>query len=288
MMVRHGWVFALLFILSLGCGGSASKSDKPDPRLSINKSTDKPQPRGRKKPAKPKKLPEPAELKKPANPLIEATDEAGVIRGVVRWKGTLPPAPKAGVVRVNGRDVGVEPANPVQVEKETGGMANVLVWLDKAPADDAAPSPEVVRLTQSRGAFVPHVQIVPVGSRLQMRTADDEADFQGTGPTRFSRSLRRGESAEVKLTEPGLIVVKSEDRPWMAPASIRVMAHSVHAVTGRDGSFKLPKLKAGEYQVTLWHEGWIDEKRPAGKPVQVRATVKVSDEKGARIQWTLP
>lgn len=227
---------------------------------------------------------------RPANPLVKRADgQAGVLRGEVRWKGPVPP-PLAKAddcfVVVNDQRVAVPPPPPVKVDPASQGVADVLVWLAKPPADAERPDPAALRLTQSRGAFSPRVQVAPVGSTLQLRTLDDAADFQGG--VQFRKLVKRGEPAQVSLARPGLIVVRSEDRPWVLPAHVRVLPHAYHAVTGPDGTFELPKVPPGKYHLAMWHPGWKeDPTKMRIEPVKAVAVVTVDAAHGAAVRWEL-
>lgn len=223
----------------------------------------------------------------PLNPLVSPTQEQGILRGEVVWKGAIPTATAKSeecFVDRNGGKVAVTPPLPVSVDATTGGVADVMVWLTKPPAKSEPPVPSSVRLMQSNGVFRQAAQFVPPGTILRLRTTDDGADFQGSGTVRFSKFLRRGEAGQVTLDRPGLVTIRSASHPWMTPAHVRVLEHEYHAITGTDGKCDLPRLPTGEYQVVLWHG-------TAGTdctPVQTTARVKIDDKSGAKIRWTLP
>src|SRR5438128_2324682 len=80
----------------------------------------------------------------------------------------------------------------VQVDPLLGGLANVVVYLQKAPAEAAPFHPERASLVQTRGRFEPHVQVVARESKVRLRTTDDTADFQFSGAASFARGLARG------------------------------------------------------------------------------------------------
>jgi hypothetical protein len=235
----------------------------------------------------------------PANPRVTANQEAGVIGGAVRWSGALPvsapaPHPEDLFVIINGNKVSVRPTPRLQVDPESKGVANAAVWLLQAPAfpqGEGVPAPtEPVRLTQRGGHFVPHVLVTRQGAELQMGTSDDEADFQTSGAASVSVRLRRGQMRSLALPRGGLIEIRSESRPWMTPATVHVLGHGYHAVTGPDGRFRLPAVPSGEYDVILWHEGWSsgDPKNlGAIEPVRARVRINLERGQGAAVEWLL-
>jgi hypothetical protein len=313
MKLRHGLAFALLLPLAgaaglcglAGCGGSPS----PSPRAvrdadKAAKERDKgtaarPEEKPKGKPADQGTAARPPDGgKKPpprANPSVEPVKGGdGVIRGAVTWEGEVPPdggtAPAADrAVLRGGKKVHVTPTPRVVVDPKSKGLANVVAWLVKPPAGAAPFPPEGVALKQSLGNFEPHLAFAGVRSELRLRTADDTASFELSGANSLSRTLRPGEEARVRL-RPGLVVVRSGDHPWMTPACVHVLDHTFSAVSAADGSFTLPKVPPGEYEVWLWHEGWVssDPGHPGEREaVRVKVPVKVGEGDGAVIRWAL-
>jgi hypothetical protein len=210
--------------------------------------------------------------------------EAGVLSGVVRWTGVVPaeePLAQALFVSVGGTKVPVKALPRLQVHEPDGGVGGVAVWLVKPPDATALP-PEPIHLTQSHGHYHPHIQVVRQGGQLELRSADDKANFQGSGAASFSARLDRGGRLSFTLGQTGLVEVRSELLPGVRPAYIHVLDHSYYAVTDKEGRFHLPNVPPGEYHVVLWHEGW---RSPA--PVRVQVGVKLASGEGAAIQWTL-
>ncbi len=302
MTIRRGLVFAFLLSgLVLGC----SRSSRPDARQVKAPAL---QPKGaegpdKEKPPTPKKPdnPGPEKVKQkarektappppppPENPRKTATAEEGVVRGAVRWKGPVPPVLTSAemLVDVRGRAHAVRPAARVQVDPK-GGLANVVVYVKKAPPTAEPFNPETVTLVQTKGRFEPHVQVVARDSKLRLRTTDDTADFELTGATALERGLARGRAMLVGLNRLGVVTVRSQDRPWIAPAYLHVLDHGHFAVTGGDGNFVLPKLPPGDYEIVLWHEGWAKGKEEA-RPVVRTVPVTVGAGRGVEIQWVLP
>jgi hypothetical protein len=279
-----------VLILAVGCSGSprlARPEVTPGEEELIPPPKQKPSPAGKQPTAS---IPTPSA---PVNPSAAADNEAGVISGVVRWSGAMPGTAPASrpddlSVTVNGRKVSVTPTPRLLIDPESKGVANVAVWLVRAPAfplGEGAPAPpSPVRLTQREGNFVPHVLVARQGTELQLGTGDDEADFQTSGAVAVSVRLTRGQLRSLALSRTGLVEVRSESRPWMTPAFVHVLEHEYHAVTGPDGRFRLPAVPRGEYEIMLWHEGW----RPGAiEPVRARVRINLEQDRGAAVQWLL-
>jgi hypothetical protein len=307
MKLRHALGFALLLAAAAaGCSGSpntgprnVTNADKDRKDNKDKKGTDKGNvsrpregPKGKGKPGDSATKPPPA-----PNPGIEVVkDGDGVIAGVVRWSGPVPAA--AGTARakdmtvlVNGEKVPVVPTPRVAVDPHSKGLSNVVVWLAKPPTDAAPFNPEDLVLRQSRGSFEPHLAVVGRGSRLRLRTADDSATFLVSRQASTARTLMRGQTVTIPLKRTGLVVVRSGEQPWMTPAYIRVLDHTYYAISDGDGNFKLPRVPPGEYEVVLWHEGWVsDDARHPGEhaPLRLEVPVKIGPGQGATIRWTAP
>jgi hypothetical protein len=293
MTIRQGLYGALLAALAAGLG--CSGSSRPDPRRAAPPSEQPPQPKT-SQPAPATQGPRPPVKQAPTPPdnltfiALDGPKDEGVLRGQVRWRGPVPTVEEGATYIVrNRRSVRVTPTPPVQVDPTTGGLANAVVYLKKAPPQAEPYNPDLATLTQSKGRYEPHVQVVARGSKLRLRASDDTADFHLSGEASAYKALARGRSVLLPLRNLGLVLVTSDDRPWMTPAYVFVLDHDYHAVTGEDGRFRLPKLRPGKYELVLWHEGWAGratEGVPA--PIERTLTVELAPGRGAEVNWTLP
>jgi hypothetical protein len=264
MKLRSGLV--LLFGLLIGCSKTSvspapadADKDKPSAILSVAAATSE-----KKTDTLKKGIAKPRE-----NPEIVRTKERGLIRGVVRWEGTepTPPTPR------------------LRIDTATHGIAQTAVWL--VPADRKRKSifpATTVQLSAEQGEYRPHILLAQKGSRVELRTTEDRADFQATGAASFSETLQRGRFSSLSLSTPGLIEVRSQLQPQRLPAYIWVLDSVLGTLTEKDGTFRLPQVSAGEYDLMLWHESWrIDE--PTPQPVRVRLALGADD--GIEVRWTL-
>lgn len=180
----------------------------------------------------------------------------GTISGTVRMEGAAPRLAPLQVTRTP--DVcGQTVPNEEIVSGGGGVLANVVVWIDGiqhgAPAK-ARP----LTLDQQRCRFVPHVSDATVGSSLTLTSADptlhtthalvgDRTIFNVALPVKGMRVTRR-------LDRPGVMRLKCEaGHTWMS-GWIHVFDHPYHAVTGRNGRFRLPDVPPGHYTLKAWHE----------------------------------
>jgi len=182
--------------------------------------------------------------------ITTAPARAGEVQGQVRYAAApAPPAPMP--VTKDSRACGTSvPDESLLVSR--GGLANVVVTLEGAPP---AP-PARARLDQQGCRFVPHVQVAPLGSTLEIANGDpvlhNVHGWLGR-TTRFDVPMpERGVRAPVKLDRPGLIQVRCDVHGWMS--AFVVVAAGPAAVSGADGVFALRDVPPGSYKLTAWHE----------------------------------
>ena len=175
---------------------------------------------------------------------------AGDLRGTVRFQGTPPvlsPLEATKEKALCGESV---PDEAIQVAG--GKLKNVVVVVKGAPV----PAPSKGVLDQRTCRFVPHVQVLPVGSTLDVVNGDptlhnvhgylgQATAFNLAMPSKDARMSRQ-------LRKPGLVVVKCDVHAWMSAYVWVVDAPA--AVTGADGTFSISGIPPGTWEVTAWHE----------------------------------
>jgi len=182
--------------------------------------------------------------------LAPATTPAGDLRGVARFQGAPPPPSRLETTKERAICGDSVPDEAVQV---AGGMLrNVVVIVKGAPA----PAPGKGTLDQRTCRYLPHVQVLPVGSTLEVVNGDptlhnvhgylgQATAFNLAMPSKDSRLARQ-------LKKPGLVVVKCDVHDWMSAYVWVVDAPA--AVTGEDGAYAIAGIPPGTYEVTAWHE----------------------------------
>ncbi|MEY2668557.1 MAG: hypothetical protein RJA59_1195 [Pseudomonadota bacterium] len=194
---------------------------------------------------------------------------AGELRGVVRFQGAPPVLAPLETTKERALCGDSVPDETVQVEG--GKLRNVVVIVKGAPA----PAPGKGVLDQRTCRYVPHVQVLPVGSTLEVVNGDptlhnvhgylgQATAFNLAMPAKDSRLGRQ-------LKKPGLVVVKCDVHAWMSAFVWVVDAPA--AVTGADGSFAIAGIPPGTYEVTAWHETLGERKGTASIPPTGAATL---------------
>ncbi len=162
--------------------------------------------------------------------------------------------------------------------------ANILVYLNKAPAVAVDLSSARFVMDQRNLTFSPHILPVPVGATISFPNNDkvDHNVFSLSRTKKFSLgSYKPGEIKTVRFDKPGFVELRCDVHAEML-AYIMVMKSPYFAVTDTKGQFEIPDLKlmertglrgilnltAGKYFIKTWHE----------KLKTKREAVKLSDE----------
>lgn len=134
-----------------------------------------------------------------------------------------------------------------------------VVWLDPiqgTPALPFAPNGRYTLLQRNR-TFVPHLQVIPVGSVVQFPNADPFFHnvfslFEGK---RFDLGLyEAGSSRSVTFPREGASYIFCNIHPDMS-AVVLALATPLYSIATADGSFVLRGIPPGTYKMHLWIEG---------------------------------
>lgn len=152
------------------------------------------------------------------------------------------------------------------VDKDTGGIANVLVWLanksDEKVAmhpsyDEWATKPETLMVRNCR--FEPHVLLVRTSQEFfKYKVADSighnaKVDFFANLPS--SALVPGNAEAPIGITFPETAPVSFECsiHPWMR-AWILVRDNPYMAASDAEGRIQIKNLPVGEWNFRIWHE----------------------------------
>jgi plastocyanin len=143
------------------------------------------------------------------------------------------------------------------VEVQEGGLANVLVYVKNGLSASAPAPTEPVVIDQQGCAYVPSVVVVQVGQPLKIRNSDKtfhnvHAWPTVNGPFNIAQP-RQGMEVTRTFEKPEVMIpVRCDIHSWMR-ASIAVLPHAFHSLTGRDGTFAVKGLPAGAYEIEAVH-----------------------------------
>ncbi len=137
-------------------------------------------------------------------------------------------------------------------QAEDVGLA--VIWLETGRP--LASAPVKAEITTADKQFSPHVLVVPVGSAVTFPNHDpfNHNVFSLSEEHPFDLGLYgRGETRSVKFERAGIIRIYCNVHPQMS-ALVVVRDNPYYAQPSNDGSFSLPAVPPGHYQLHAWHE----------------------------------
>ncbi len=121
------------------------------------------------------------------------------------------------------------------------------------------PPKDKLKLDQVNCRYAPHALGIMTGQTLVI-TSSDPIDhnvhfFGKNKPAWTNRIVHKGQLLKVVFKRPANEKYKCDIHGWMN-AAVYVRSHTLYAVTDAKGSFTLPKLPAGAYEIKVVHEKW--------------------------------
>jgi hypothetical protein len=202
----------------------------------------------------------------------------GAVRGTVRLTGA---APELDVVLVSkDQDVcGPHVPNPSLRLGPGGAVENAVVSLvGITRGKELRPLGRVSELEIVKCMAVPHIQIVPAGSMLEIYNSDpllhDVYAYAGKTDLLFSVALPvQHFRAQQKLEREGIIHITCQaGHPWMS-GYIVVQEHPYYALTSPRGTYSIADVPPGSYRLRVWHELLGQKEAPLTVEVGATATV---------------
>jgi len=124
----------------------------------------------------------------------------------------------------------------------------------------ARPQPARATMLQKNKTFSPHILAITVGASVEFPNADPifHNAFSSYNGEIFDVGLYPpGSTKAVNFTREGIVRVFCNIHSSMS-AVIVVLGTPYFATTGRDGSFSIPNVPAGEYELEAFHERATD------------------------------
>jgi len=198
--------------------------------------------------------------------LLANLASAGSISGIVKFRGEKPERKPITEIAANSfckeACAGKENLSERFVFGKHGAddtLMNVLVYVSKGLEGKKFDAPsEPVVLDQVNCSYVPHVVGIMVGQSLEIRNSDATLHNVMSQP-RNNKGFNDGmPGTGTKLTKvfdkPELsVALRCFMHPWML-GYVHVLEHPFYAVSGKDGTFEIKGLPAGEYEISVLHE----------------------------------
>lgn len=190
-----------------------------------------------------------------------------VLAGPVPDVAPIPVAP----AHVAACGVSNVPNDAMAFDKETGGIANIVLYMRKAPEihpDLKVSAEKKVEFDQKDCRFLPHVMVVRTDQVVVCKSSDSTAHNVHTNPFRntpVNQTVQPNDQngLEVKMSAAESLPVKvvCDIHPWMTAWWV-VVDHPYAAVTDEKGNFKIENLPEGDHEFIVWHDtaGYIDRK----------------------------
>ena len=185
----------------------------------------------------------------------------GTIKGVAKFEGKAPemkfPAKRKDAEFCKTKEVKY---NAVLVKD--GKLADVLVRIENGGVKGKFDAPKDHAVIEQKDCmYTPRVQGMVAEQSLDIKNPDGTAHNVHTykgAETWFNQAQPKGSDAIAKeMSDSGVVKFQCDIHPWMR-GFVVVTDHPFYAVTKEDGSFEIPKVPAGKYNVEAWHSqfGW--------------------------------
>jgi hypothetical protein len=175
------------------------------------------------------------------------------------------------------------PDESLVIDPATKGIANVFVYMPKAPSDIAPELREskekVVKFDQIGCHFIPHTLILRTDQTVAILSGDSvlhNTHVVGVRNPGENQTISLDRVGTTKWTFPQAermpIMVKCDIHPWMRGWWL-VLDHPYAAISGKDGTFTIEKVPAGTQKFTAWQDvndgRWVFGKTPATRVIKV-------------------
>ena len=163
------------------------------------------------------------------------------------------------------------PDESLVVDAKTGGIANVVVYLQKKPAKvhpDLEKSKEAEVVFDQKGCrFLPQVLLVRTDQQVRVLSDDAIAHNTHTWPLKNNQSnviITPSDRTGVlfpplKIGERLPSKISCDIHPWMQAWWV-ILDHPYAAITKADGTFEIKDLPVGDHEFIVWKTGGYIEK----------------------------
>jgi hypothetical protein len=150
---------------------------------------------------------------------------------------------------------------------EGNGVANVFIYLPKAPPGAAVPPPpdKPAIFDQKDCRFTPRAIVVRAGQTVKVLNSDSVAHNTHTLPQRqdganlpISPHNQTGLDIVYKKPEAKPVDVKCDIHAWMRAHHLP-LDHPWGTVSGANGEFEIKDIPAGTHKFQVWHDGAVGQ-----------------------------
>jgi plastocyanin len=160
------------------------------------------------------------------------------------------------------------------------GPGGAVIWLKRVGGETPRPAAAHGKVvTQRNKTFIPHVLVVPVGSKVSFRNDDPifHNVFSLSKPNEFDTGLyKQGASYQQTFRHAGVVQILCNIHSSMLGVVV-VVDTPYYAQADSAGTFTIKGVPPGEYELEIWHEA-------ASKTVEQRLNVGVGGVRGLALQ----
>lgn len=175
------------------------------------------------------------------------------------------------------------PDESLVVDAATKGIANVFVYMPKAPSDIAPERREskekLVKFDQKGCRFIPHALILRTDQTVAILSGDSvlhNTHVNGVRNSGENQTIAMDRVGNTKWTFPQAekmpIKIQCDIHPWMR-AWWLILDHPYAAISGKDGTFTIEKVPVGTQEFVAWQDAndgrWVFGKTRATRVIKV-------------------
>ena len=134
--------------------------------------------------------------------------------------------------------------------------SGIVVWLEPVSGSVPQASRRTYTINQKNKRFMPHVQVMPVGSELSLPNGDVifHNAFSTFNGQPFDTGLYPpGSTQKILFRRSGVVRIFCNIHSNMS-AVVVVTPTPWFALSAKDGRFSIADVPPGEYQLRVWHE----------------------------------
>ncbi len=189
--------------------------------------------------------------------VVAGNASAGDVTGKISLKGTPPPEKEIPVDPTCGKLHGSKMMTRFYTVDAGGGLADAVVYLDGAKGGAAAATPVVI--DQKGCEYLPYVNSATVNQTIKVLNSDPA--MHNVHPTPVVDGNKESNKAMLPGGSPlefafpkaeKFLRFKCDVHPWMF-TYVSVFETPFHAVSGKDGSFKITGVPDGKYKLVVEH-----------------------------------
>lgn len=188
--------------------------------------------------------------------LVAGSAAAGDVTGKISLKGTPPPEKDIAMDPTCGKLHDGKKVTTRFYVSEGGGLGDCVVYLEGAKGGTA--TKEVV-IDQKGCEYTPYISSVQVNQTIRVLNSDPVLHNVHTtpavdgNPEQNKAQLPKGAPLDFKFPKAEKFLrFKCDVHPWMF-SYVSVFEHGFHAVSAKDGSFKITGVPDGKYKLVVEH-----------------------------------